>query len=145
MTTSTLTRPEELDFLGARCRVLAEGGAFGLVDMLELPAGDMPPLHVHRDTDEGFYVLSGVMTLFTPGRQVELRPGDFLLAPRGVPHTYRIGEEPARALVLSSPAGFEQFVQAVAALPQVDPPTLTGVAADHGIDILGPPGALPEA
>lgn len=145
MTTTAPTRTAELDFLGARCRVLVEGGAFGIVDMLELPAGDMPPLHVHHDTDEGFYVIDGELTVFLPGRETVLRPGDFALAPRGVPHAYRVGDAPAHVLVLSSPSGFERFVQAVAALPQVDPPTLTGVAADHGIEILGPPGALPQA
>jgi quercetin dioxygenase-like cupin family protein len=141
MTTSTA--PEIL-FLGSRARVLAEGGALGLVDLLEVPAGDMPPLHVHRNEDEGFYVLEGRVSLYLPGREIELGQGDFALAPRGVPHTYRVADDrPARWLVTSSPAGFERFVVEVAALPQPDPETLGAVAAAHGIDILGPPGTLP--
>lgn len=148
MTTTTQIPPHsEVDFLGARARVLATGdetgGAFGLVDMIEVPAGEMPPLHVHHDQDEGFYVVSGEVSVFTPGRQVDLRPGDFALLPRGVPHTYRVGEAPARWLVTSTPAGFERFVLDVAALKQVDPETLTAVGARHDIEILGPPGTLP--
>src|SRR3954462_12432936 len=103
----TDTATAELDFLGCRARVLASGGALGLVDMIEVPAGHMPPLHVHDNEDEGFYVLAGRVSLLMPGRGAALGPGAFALAPRGVPPAYRGGDEPARWLVTSTPAGFE--------------------------------------
>jgi quercetin dioxygenase-like cupin family protein len=134
---------EELVFLGSRARVLAEGGNLGVVDMLEVPAGEMPPLHVHHASDECFYVLKGEVTLYMPGEKRTLRAGDFLLAPRGIPHTYRVGDEPCHWLVVSQPAGFERFVAAVARLDEPDPETLAAVAAEHDIEILGPPGTLP--
>lgn len=137
------TRPDEIDFLGARARILASGESFGLVDMVEVPAGQMPPLHVHRHEDEGFYVMAGDVTMFMPGRQVTLTAGDFFLAPRDVPHSYRVGDAPARWLVTSIPGGFERFVAGVAALDQPDPEGLNAVAAQHDIEILGPPGAMP--
>lgn len=147
MTMLTDTTPAaELDFLGARCRILADGatnGRYGLVDMIEIPAGDMPPLHVHHDSDEGFLLLDGEITLYLPGREVTLRSGEFFLAPRGVPHTYRVGDAPARALVLSTPGGFERFVAEVAALDEPTPEALGGTAARYGIEILGPPGTMP--
>ena len=150
MTTApTLTESPaaELDFLGARCRILADaaatGGRYGLVDMIEVPAGHMPPLHVHHAEDEIFYVVDGEVTLYLPGREIHARPGDCVFAPRGIPHAYRVGERPARWLVMSSPAGFERFVADVAALDELDPAALTAVAADHDIEILGPPGMLP--
>ena len=143
MAVQTVVPGEELEFLGSRARVLAEGGELGLVDMLEVPAGQMPPLHVHHDHDEGFYVLDGEVTLLMPGSQVTLRSGDFFLAPRGVPHSYRVGDAPARWLITSTPGGFERFVADVAALGDVDPERLTAVAAEHDIEILGPPGTLP--
>jgi len=139
---TTVTQPEAVDFLGATARVLATGGALGLVHM-DKPAGDMPPLHVHRNADEGFYVLGGELTLFLPGESVTLRAGDFFLAPRGVPHAYEAGPDGARTLVSSAPSGFERFVLAVAALDEVSPEILGGVAAEYGIEILGPPGARP--
>jgi hypothetical protein len=40
-------------------------------------------------------------------------------------------------------AGSTRFVAAVGGLERVDPPALTAVAAEHGIEILGPPGTLP--
>ena len=139
---TTLTQPEALSFLGATARILASADGLGLVHM-DMPAGQMPPLHVHRNEDEGFYVLGGELTLYLPGESVALRAGEFFLAPRGVPHAYEVGSEGARVLVSSVPSGFERFVAEVAALDQVDPATLTAVAAGHGIDILGPPGARP--
>jgi quercetin dioxygenase-like cupin family protein len=139
---STLTQPPVLNFLGSPARVLASTEEFGLVH-IDHPAGDMPPLHVHHDEDEGFYCLGGEITLYLPGESVTLRPGDFFLAPRGVPHTYETGADGCRVLVSSSPGGFERFVAAVAALEEITPEILGGVAAEHRIEILGPPGARP--
>jgi quercetin dioxygenase-like cupin family protein len=140
---SATTRPEELDFIGSRARILASEERLGLVDMVEVPAGQMPPLHVHHREDEGFYVMAGEVTLFMPGDQVTLAAGDFFLAPRGVPHSYRVGDAPARWLIISTPGGFERFVADVAALGELDPERMTAVAAEHDIEILGPPGRLP--
>jgi quercetin dioxygenase-like cupin family protein len=111
--------------------------------MIEVPARDMPPLHVHHAQDEGFLLLDGELTVFLPGREVALASGEFFLAPRGVPHAYRAGDAGARVLVLSSPAGFEQFVADVAALDEVSPEALDAAAAQQDIEILGPPGTLP--
>ena len=47
----------------------------------------------------------------------------------------------------STPAGFEAFVRAVGSpepgAPLPDPAELARIAAEHGIEILGPPGMLP--
>ena len=145
--TATATANDELEFLGSRVRIVLDAdrtdARFSVIDMVEVPAGHMPPLHVHHAEDEVFYVIDGEVTLYLPGRQIECRPGACVLAPRGIPHAYRVGDRPARWLVMSSPAGFERFVGSVAALADVDPATLTAVAAEHDIEILGPPGMLP--
>jgi quercetin dioxygenase-like cupin family protein len=129
-------------------------GRFDMIESLK-PAGDEPPLHVHHDQDEMFYVLEGEVTIFLPGEERTLRAGEFMLAPRGIPHTYRAGDGGARSLVQTSPAGFGAFVEAVsrpadaAVLPQPAQPTpeqaahVAAVAAEHGIELLGPPGARP--
>jgi quercetin dioxygenase-like cupin family protein len=149
MTTTypTSQRGDELLFLGVRCRILVDpeitGDPYGLVDMVEVPPGDMPPLHVHHQHDEGFLLLDGELTLFLPGREVRLRAGEFVLAPRGVPHTYRVGDAPARWLVISTPGGFEQFVREVAGLDELSPEVLAATGARHDIEILGPPGERP--
>ena len=45
----------------------------------------------------------------------------------------------------TTPAGFERFVAGAAALEEPTPDALAAVAAQHDIEILGPPGALPRA
>ena len=147
VTAAATTTTTELEFLGSRVRLLVAAdqtdARFSLLDFVEVPAGHMPPLHVHHGEDEIFYVIDGEVTLYLPGREIQAGPGDCVFAPRGIPHAYRVGERPARWLVMSSPAGFERFVAAVAALEDLDPAVLTAVAAEHEIEILGPPGMLP--
>lgn len=146
-TTATLPTGTELVFLGARCRILADSastrGRYGLIDMIEVPAGDMPPLHIHDAHDEGFLLLDGELSLFLPGREVRLEPGEFVLAPRGVPHAFRVGDTPARFLVISLPGGFEELVRDVAAIEELSPEVLAATAAAREIQILAPPGTLP--
>jgi hypothetical protein len=68
-----------------------------------------------------------------------------------VPHTFEVASERARFLLVIEPAGFDDFVRAVgepaAALtippPPAEPPDmgrLVALAAEHGVEILGPPG-----
>lgn len=128
-------------------------GAFSMVE-LRGRRGDMSPLHLHHRDDESFYVLDGEMTLFIAGREIGLMAGSAAVAPRGRPHTYRVESDTAAWLVVNSPAGFERFLMAVAEpapRPELPPPgrpldaaALTHFAAEHGIEILGPPGALPD-
>jgi quercetin dioxygenase-like cupin family protein len=144
---ATTPATDEFEFLGSRGRLLVVAdqtdGRFSLIDFVEVPAGQMPPLHVHHAQDEIFYVVDGEVTLYLPGREIHAGPGDCVFAPRGIPHAYRVGDRPARWLVMSSPAGFERFVTDVAALEELDPAVLGAVAAEHEIEILGPPGTLP--
>ena len=115
--------------------------------------GDMPPLHVHHRDDEAFYVIAGELSLFVAGEHLVLAAGQAALAPREVPRSYRVESEQARRLVITTPAGFESFVREVAEpapadeLPPAgrphDPAALAQAAAKAGIEILGPPGALP--
>jgi mannose-6-phosphate isomerase-like protein (cupin superfamily) len=117
--------------------------------------GNMPPLHVHHRDEETFFVLDGEMTLFVGGEMKTLTAGQSALAPREVPHTYRVESEQAHWLVITTPAGFDSFVREVSEpapvdeLPEadrpVDPAALAKAAAEAGIEILGPPGALPQS
>ena len=95
------------------------------------------------------------MTSTLPGEQIELEAGSTLLAPKDVPHTSRVESETARVLVVCQPAGFESFVAAISQpapageLPPLDREhdlaAINAAAEEHGIELLGPPGALPEA
>jgi Cupin domain len=135
---------DEIQFLDNRARIhasSADTGGFAFIEA-SAPAGSQPPLHVHREEGEGFYVLEGELTLWVGDETRTLRPGEFLFAPAGVPHTIRTGEAGARYLVVGG-GQFESFVRTVAALGEPDLDELARVAARHGIDLLGPPGMLP--
>jgi quercetin dioxygenase-like cupin family protein len=148
--------PERFWFLGGlvTVHIPAEAGlGFSLVENCA-PHGQQPPLHLHKTDDEGFYLLEGKLTLWAGPDRIDLEPGEFALGPHGVPHTYRVESEGgARWLVTSSDASFDRFVRAYGEpatedrLPDPAPPDverLGALAAEHGIEILGPPGALPS-
>jgi quercetin dioxygenase-like cupin family protein len=127
------------------------GGAYSVVELAGRE-GDMPPLHVHHDEDETFSVLEGKMTLFVGNDELELKAGECTVAPRGVPHVYRVDSTEARWLGVASPT-FAEFVLAASvpaetetipdAPPAFAPEELIGIAAQNGIEVLGPPGTLP--
>jgi mannose-6-phosphate isomerase-like protein (cupin superfamily) len=128
------------------------GGAVSVVELAGR-AGDMPPLHVDHRNDEIYYVVAGRMTLFVGERRIDLGEGQAALAPRGVPHAYRLESEQARWLAINTPAGFERFLRAASEraradeLPPpgrpVDPDAVAQLASEYGIEVVGPPGTLP--
>jgi quercetin dioxygenase-like cupin family protein len=154
MTTAITT--DAIWFIDNLARIRVAGtdsrGRLAIVDS-EGRRGDMPPLHVHRREDEAFYVLEGELSLHLPGRSLTLCPGEAFLAPKDVPHAYRVESETARWLAIVTPAGFDDFIREVGepapeeTLPpagrQHDPERLAEIAARFGIELLGPPGTLP--
>jgi quercetin dioxygenase-like cupin family protein len=114
--------------------------------------GDSPPSHVHHTEDEGFHVIEGELVIDVDGTRTRLRAGETCIAPKGVPHTYRVVSERARWLAVTTNGDFERFVRAIARPatapelpPLAGPPTpeqiaqLTEVARQHGIEFVGPP------
>ena len=144
---------ERLWFIANLVEVLEARDGYSLV-RVHCPPGDQPPLHVHEHEDEGFYVLEGSVTLWAGDEPpIKLVPGEYALAPHGVPHTYRAGDAGAVMLVTSAPGNFVPFLREAgepALRPELpvldgppDPERLARIAASHGITILGPPGMLP--
>jgi quercetin dioxygenase-like cupin family protein len=91
------------------------GDALGLVE-LAVPAGyPGPPMHVHPDFDETFYVISGEVALRIGEDAHTAGPGAVAFVPRGTAHTFAIpGSAPARFLALLTPGGFERYFDALA-------------------------------
>ena len=74
--------------------------------------GEGPPMHIHPDTDEGFYVGEGELTFVFPDHQVVAGPGTFVFVPRGVEHTVHI-TQPLHGLLIYSPGDAEHSMQLV--------------------------------
>jgi mannose-6-phosphate isomerase-like protein (cupin superfamily) len=143
---------EALWFLGSLVTVKATGAEtrdrLTVVEFIN-PPGFAPPLHRHLNEDELFYVLAGTAQFRCDGEQFSAGPGDFVLLPAGLPHTFIAGtDQPLRTLQITAPSGFEQFAAEVGEpararrLPDpgpVDPAALGHAAARHAIELLGPP------
>ena len=105
------------------------------------PPGGGPPVHCHTREDEAFYVVEGDFLFLIGEEKIEVHPGDFVWAPRNIPHTLlNIGSVPARALVTMSPSGMEDFFLKVAAIPGAPTPEQIGeLFEEYGLEFLGPP------
>jgi mannose-6-phosphate isomerase-like protein (cupin superfamily) len=138
----------------ARIRVPHAEGADGMSVIENWGGhGDSPPLHVHHTEDELFHVLEGEFLFVVDGKEHRAGPGELVLTPKGVPHTYRV-ESPAGArwLVITTRGDFERFVREAgrpAARPELPaaagPPTpeeaqaFEAIAKRHRIELVGPP------
>jgi len=115
------------------------GGAFSLVEHPLPPRALGAPLHTHRNEDEYSFVLEGRFGLQLGNEVLEAGPGDLVVKPRGVPHTFwNAGDEPARLLELISPAGFENYFRELAPLlttPDRDEAAIGEVVARYRLDI----------
>jgi mannose-6-phosphate isomerase-like protein (cupin superfamily) len=98
-----------------------------------------PPLHLHTDQEEWFCVVAGEVLFQVGDRRVTLKPGDSILGPRNVPHTFRaVGETPAHMIIAFSPAGrMEQFFRDTA-VPN-SPPEDDAFLRRYGMELIGPP------
>jgi mannose-6-phosphate isomerase-like protein (cupin superfamily) len=116
------------------------------------PCGDSPPTHVHHREDEIFHILEGSLRLKLGERELVARAGETVVAPKGVPHSFRVESTAgARYLTIVTGSGFESLVRSVSrpatarALPRPVAATpdmiaeLARAAALSGIEIVGPP------
>jgi mannose-6-phosphate isomerase-like protein (cupin superfamily) len=128
-------------------------GQLCLIEM-RAPAGHGPPMHVHHDEHEAFYVLEGELELICGGERSTAGPGAFAFLPRGIAHTFRvIGDRPVRMLSIGIPGGLERFFCEAGrpaegdGLPPeapVDVAALGAIAARHNLEFVGPPlAAMP--
>ncbi|RZU30664.1 cupin domain-containing protein [Blastococcus saxobsidens] len=125
------------------------GGRLAVWEQL-LPHRSSPPLHVHHEEDEAWFVLDGELTFQVGDQTWVATAGSFVWAPRGLAHTFRVDSPTARLLAIAVPARFDQFVRATGRParsmtlppPPDGPPdmaALVGAARQHGMDVLGPP------
>lgn len=115
-------------------------GSFTLLEADE-PASFGPPLHVHRDAAEAFYILAGEYVLFIDGREHRCPAGSFIFIPAGIEHGFRVGAMPSRKLVLYAPAamvGYFDDLSAAITSGRVEPDALSAIALKHGMEVRGP-------
>lgn len=147
MARAFVLKPEEgrsIDLGGFRMSVKATqedtGGSFTLLEANE-PADFGPPLHVHRDAAEAFYVLEGEYIVFIEGREHRCPAGSFIFIPAGVEHGFRVGSVASRKLNLYAPAamvGYFDDLSAAIKTGHLEPDALSAIALRYGMEVRGP-------
>jgi mannose-6-phosphate isomerase-like protein (cupin superfamily) len=116
------------------------GGGFSLVEAAE-PPGFGPPMHIHTDAAEAFYVLDGLYRIFIDDDVHECPAGSFIFIPSGRRHGFRVGDVPSRKLNLYVPAamiGYFDELSALVAGGDPDPAAVDTIGKRYGMEVLGP-------
>ena len=119
-------------------------GVFSLLEAEE-PPGFGPPLHIHHDAAEAFYVLEGEYVMFLGDREVTCPAGSFIFIPAEMPHGFRVGAAPSRKLNFYFPAvmiGYFDDLSAAIRRGEVDESLLDDIARRHSMEVVGP---VPES
>jgi mannose-6-phosphate isomerase-like protein (cupin superfamily) len=102
---------------GDRYEFLATGeksGGTNFILLANIPIGGGPPPHAHKNEAEAFILLSGALVFTIGTERFEAPENSFVHIPQGVIHTYaNTGVQPAKALVVFSPAGMEGWFRDV--------------------------------
>jgi quercetin dioxygenase-like cupin family protein len=111
-------------------------GELGVVELV-LDPGTGPPLHVHPTHGEGFYVLTGELTVQVGEQIVTGAPGTWAFAPKDIAHTLaNLSDQETRVLCVFAPAGFERRFERMLAEQAGQPLPEPSTA---GTRVLGPP------
>ncbi len=147
---------EKLWFLDTlvKIRIAGDANADGM-SVIEhaAPHGSSPPLHIHHREDEIFHMLSGEACFVVDGKEIHVRAGDTLLAPKGKPHSFLVtSASGANWLTLTNRGDFERMVRTVSRPAERDElpkrggrPTreqaeaLEAACRENRIELIGPP------
>jgi quercetin dioxygenase-like cupin family protein len=99
-----------------------------------------PPLHIHPNQDEWFYIVEGEY-LFQVGEEYyEMKTGDTIFLPRNIQHAFVQLTEKAKVIVSYLPAGkMEEFFSVTDSW--TSPPTQEEIVkafAEHDMKVVGP-------
>ena len=122
-----------LSWFSATVTLKASSSDLGVVEVVISP-GDEPPLHVHKNEDEWFYLLEGAVTFHVGGENHFGTAGAFVSFPRGIPHTFSVESSAARFLVMNTPGGFERMFELA---PRTAEDAVRALNA-YGVEVVGP-------
>ncbi len=139
----TITLPD-----GHTLRFLQHGltADYALIEWTAPPAIPGPPVHTHRVTNEGFYVIHGSFGFLVGEQTLPSPAGTYVFIPAGQPHTFwNAGSAPATVLIVISPPGFEAYFDELATdlaaagnAPDANFTVRQALAGKYDIEVLGP-------
>jgi mannose-6-phosphate isomerase-like protein (cupin superfamily) len=115
----------------------------GAITLLEAdePPHFGPPMHIHHDSAEGFYVLEGEYNIFIEDEVFRCPAGSFVWVPAEVRHGFSVGDVQSRKLNIYLPATmlgyFEELSEAISK-GVADPDVLGEIATRNAVEVVGP-------
>jgi mannose-6-phosphate isomerase-like protein (cupin superfamily) len=106
----------------------------GQLTLIESRTTGGAPLHVHTREDEYFYVVEGTISVRCGDDTYEAGARSFVFLPRGIPHEWDVVGEEATLLLMTIPAGLDDFLGEFHAAPTRE--ARDAVAAKYGITFL---------
>lgn len=100
-----------------------------------------PPMHVHHNAAEAFYVLEGAYIMFIDETEMRCPAGSFVYVPAGAVHGFRVGSAASKKLNLYVPQAMIGYFDDLAAAIRsgdIDDARLGGIAERYGMEVLGP-------
>jgi mannose-6-phosphate isomerase-like protein (cupin superfamily) len=114
--------------------------AFTLLEATE-PPDFGPPMHIHHNADEAFYVLEGEYIIFIEDREYRCAAGSFIFIPTGTVHGFRVGTVASKKLNLYAPGVMVEYfddLSAAIAAGDADEQHLAAIATRNGVEVTGP-------
>src|SRR5215469_4934544 len=101
------------------------------------PPRYIAPVHLHRNDDEAWYVLEGVLQVKVGDEEVELRPGCGVMVPRGTSHTYWNPSKERTRYLLIMTSRIHQLIQAIHATTERTPEVMKALFEKYDSELLG--------
>ena len=100
-----------------------------------------PPLHIHLNQDEWFFVTEGEYQFQVGQDRYSMQAGDTIFLPRNIPHAFIQITEKAKTIVSYLPAGkMEDFFKTTDSWKTTpSKEEVINVFEDHGMKVVGPP------
>jgi quercetin dioxygenase-like cupin family protein len=100
-----------------------------------------PPLHIHHNQDEIFFIIEGEYTFKVSDTYHELQKGDTIFLPRKEPHAFTQRSEKGKMYFMFQPSGkMEDYFRKLATFTgQPTPEEGAKLFSDHDMEIVGPP------
>jgi quercetin dioxygenase-like cupin family protein len=137
ISTNTTTATSRWAYPGTLFNILVSAeqtnNSLFIADFTFLP-GSEPPRHVHTMEDEFFFVKEGEITFFCGDDIITAKAGDSVLLPKNIPHHFAITSPFVKALFVTTPAPFGEFLKAIS-IPYEgnEPPEVQGPPTEEAI------------
>ena len=102
-----------------------------------------PPLHIHPDQDETFFIVEGDFLFQIGEEKIKVGKGDVVLGPRGVAHTFFQLSKKGHMIFTYNPAGnMEEIFRGMSKMFSTNtfnPDLFAKLCKENGVNFIGPP------